>query len=159
MTNHPASTYREFSVHGAGPLRLVAMLYDRAITDLHRAIKAVEAKDVPQRAKHLNHFLDIVGELEGSLNLESGGEVAEILKTFYAFARARVLEAGFKNSKEILDELILHFSSLRDAWQQVENSPNAGAQGPPSAPLTERHPLQSQPMTPQDARPSSRWSA
>jgi flagellar protein FliS len=96
------------------------MLYDRAIADLQRAMAAVEAHDIEQRTKHLNHFLYVIAELEGSLNHEDGGQVAEDLARFYKTARALAFNAAIKNSKEILSKLSEHFSTLRDAWREGE---------------------------------------
>ena len=118
--NHPARTYRQFSVQGATPLGLVVMLYDRAIADLQRAIEAVEAHNIEQRTKHLNHFLSVIVQLEGSLDHERGGQVAKNLARFYRFARAQAFNAAVKNSKEILGQLLEHFSTLRDAWREGE---------------------------------------
>ncbi len=118
--NHPAHTYRQFSVQVATPVGLVVMLFDRAIADLQRAITAIEAHNIEQRTKHLNHFFNVIAELEGSLNHEGGGPVAKNLATFYEYARAQALNAAVKNSKEILSDLSEHFSTLRDAWREGE---------------------------------------
>ena len=118
--NHPAQTYRQFSVQGATPLGLVVMLYDRAIADLRRAIAAIEAHDIEQRTKHLNHFFSVIAELESSLNHEREGSVAKNLAMFYKYARAQAINAAVKNSKEILSHLYEHFSTLRDAWREGE---------------------------------------
>lgn len=99
---------------------LVAMLYERAIADLQRAMTAVEAHDIEQRTKHLNHFFSLIAELEGSLDHERGGQVAKNLERFYQFARAQALNAAVENSKEILSKLSEHLSTLRDAWREGE---------------------------------------
>ena len=117
------ATYRQLAVEGARPLELVVMLYDRAIVDLERAMTAVEAHDIEQRTKHLNHFLYVIAELEGSLNHEHGGQVADDLARFYKSARAQALNTAIKNSKEILTELSQHFATLRDAWREAERRP------------------------------------
>jgi flagellar protein FliS len=99
---------------------LVAMLYERAIADLQRAMTAVEAHDIQQRTNHLNHFLNVTAQLEGSLDQERGGQVAKDLTAFYQHAKAQALNAAIKNSKETLSELSEHFSTLRDAWREGE---------------------------------------
>jgi len=119
--NHPAQTYRQFSVQGATPLGLVVMLYDRAIADLRRAIAAIEAHDIEQRTKHLNHFFSVIAELESSLNHEREGSVAKNLAMFYKYARAQAINATVKNSKEILSHLYEHFSTLCGAWREGEH--------------------------------------
>ncbi len=99
---------------------LVVMLYERAIADLQRATTAVEAHDIELRTKHLDHFLGVIAELEGSLDHRRGGQVAKNLERFYQLARARALNAAAQNSKEILSGLTEHFSALREAWREGE---------------------------------------
>jgi flagellar protein FliS len=118
--NHPALTYRQFSVQGAPPLGLVAMLYDGAITFMQRAVAAIEAHDIEKKCQHLNRALAIIAQLEGSLNFELGGEVAQTLKSLYVYARAQAMKAHAENSAEILRALIENFTTVRDAWHEGE---------------------------------------
>ena len=118
--NHPALTYRQFSVQGAPPLSLVGMLYDGAITFLQRAVAAIEAHDIEKKCQHLNRALAIIVQLEGSLNFEQGGEVAQTLKSLYVYARAQAMKAHAENSAEILRALIENFTTVRDAWREGE---------------------------------------
>ena len=118
--NHPALTYRQFSVQGAPPLGLVAMLYDGAITFMQRAVAAIEAHDIDKKCQHLDRALAIILQLEGSLNFELGGEVAQTLKSFYVYARAQAMKAHVENSAEILRALIENFTTVRDAWREGE---------------------------------------
>jgi flagellar protein FliS len=96
------------------------MLYERAMADLQRAMVAIEAHDIEGRTRHLNHLFNVIGELEGSLDFERGGQVARNLARFYQYARRQAFSAAVKNSKEILSELSGYFSTLRDAWREGE---------------------------------------
>ena len=120
MMRHPALAYRQFSVQGSTPLARVVMLYDGAITFLHRAIAALEAHDVQKKCDHLNRAQAIIAQLEGSLNLAEGGEVAGTLGSFYGYARRRALKANLENSTEMLRSLIEEFATVRDAWREGE---------------------------------------
>jgi flagellar protein FliS len=97
------------------------MLYDGAIAVLHRAIAAIEAHDIEAKCKHLSRALAIIVQLEGTLDFERGGEVAQTLKSFYAWARAQVMKANIENSAEILRSLIENFTTVRDAWREGEH--------------------------------------
>jgi len=127
--NTVAQTYTELSLEGVSPVGLVVALYDNALRSLHRARRAIEANDIEQRIKHLNHVQNIIAHLQGTLDLENGGEVAKTMMRFYNYARGKVLEASLSNSKEKVTELAAHFSTLREAWQmvdaQVYNGPNS----------------------------------
>ena len=132
--NHPAHTYRQFSVQGATPLGLVVMLYDGAIAALQRAVTAIEDHDIQKKCHHLNRALAIIVQLEGTLNMELGGEVAQTLKAFYGYARAQAMKANIENSSEILRSLIEKFSTVREAWYEADHRPSP----PPTTPASER---------------------
>jgi flagellar protein FliS len=96
------------------------MLYDGAITFLQRAIAAMEAGNIQMKCNNLNRALAIIVQLEGSLNFEQGGEVAQTLKSFYVYARAQAMKAHAENSPETLRALIENFTTVRDAWRAGE---------------------------------------
>jgi flagellar protein FliS len=123
--------YRQHLVEGASPVGLVVLLYGTIVASLLRAQEAVKQGNIEKRVGEINHVLAVIGQLQGTLDRERGGEVAASLDSFYNVMRARVLEASIKSSKEILGELVQHFTSLREAWQQVERE----SQNPTGAPL------------------------
>jgi len=125
--NHPARTYRQLSVQGATPLGLVVMLYDGAIAAMQRAVMAIEAHDIEKKCRHLKRALAIILQLEGTLNFELGGEVAQNLSSFYTYARAQVMKANLENSPEILRSLIEKFVTVREAWYQADHKLSASA--------------------------------
>src|SRR5689334_18427773 len=70
------SSYREAAVRGATPVQLVILLYEQGIEDLRRAIIALEKNDIEARTREINHALMVIGQLQASLDMERGGEVA-----------------------------------------------------------------------------------
>jgi flagellar protein FliS len=118
--NDAAQTYTQISLGGSSPVGLVIALYDDAMKSLHRARRAIEANDIERRTHHLNHVLSIIAHLQGTLDLQRGGDVARTLSHFYAYARAKILEVSLTNSVEKLTDLASHFSSLRGAWHASE---------------------------------------
>lgn len=119
--NNVAQSYARLFVEGSSPVGLVVALYDNALKSLHRARRAIETNDIELRTRYLNHVLCIIAHLQGTLDLERGGEVAATLTRFYSYARAGILEVSLTNSKEKLADLASHFYSLREAWQTVES--------------------------------------
>jgi flagellar protein FliS len=139
MTN-PAFEYRKRSVEGASPIGLVVLLYGGAITALMRAISAIEANNIEKRVSELNKVLDILAELQGTLDFDKGGAVAQQLEKFYVVTRSQVLEASIKNSKPILEELVKHMTGIKEAWQLVERETTmkgvSGLAAAPQAPTS-----------------------
>ena len=129
--NHPAHAYRQFSVQGATPLGLVVMLYDGVIAAMQRAVTAIEAHDIQKKCEHLNRALAIILQLEGTLNMELGGEVAQTLKALYLYARGQAIKANIENSAAILRALIEKFSTVREAWYQADHQPLTSPTTPP----------------------------
>ena len=116
------SSYREAAVQGASPARLVICLYQQAIEDLRRAVSALERGDIEARTRGINHALLVIGQLQGSLDMERGGVVATNLERFYNTLRAGLVEAQIKQSAKILQQLISQLVLLHEAWLEVERS-------------------------------------
>jgi flagellar protein FliS len=114
------SSYRESAVRGASPVRLVICLYEQAISDLRCAAVALEKGDIEARTRNINHALLVIGQLQGTLDMERGGEAARNLVKFYYLLRAGLVAAQGKQSKKALEEQIALLAIVHEAWQQVE---------------------------------------
>jgi len=130
----PRTAYRETAVQGASPLRLVVLLYEQAIQDLQRAMAAMAEGSVERRTQEINHALAVVGQLQGSLNMERGGEVARNLDRFYSVLRASLQEAQARVSPEILRKQVANLLTLRETWTEVERAIAAPALRPQEQP-------------------------
>jgi len=115
-----ASEYRRRAIESASPVGLVVLLYGGAVTALSKAMAAIDTNNIEVGVSELNRVLKILAELQGTLNFEHGGEVAVHLEKFYTVMRSQVLEASMKASKPMLEELVRHFSGMKEAWQQVD---------------------------------------
>jgi flagellar secretion chaperone FliS len=127
-------SYRRAAVENASSVGLVVILYDLLVEDLRRAVNALERGDIEARSTSLKHALLVLQQLQGSLNLEQGGEAARNLSSFYTVLRGRVWEAHVKRSPEILREQISLLLDVRQAWAQVDPASSlaaaAGSTGP-----------------------------
>jgi flagellar secretion chaperone FliS len=119
------SSYREAAVRGASPVRLVICLYEQAIEDLRQAVIALEKGDIEERTRKINHAIMILGQLQGSLDMERGAEVAGNLERFYTLIRAGLMEAQFKQSARILEQQISQLVLVYEAWLEVERATTA----------------------------------
>jgi len=126
-------SYRKSSIEGASAIGLMIVLFDTLVGDLRRAASALRKNDIEARCKELNHATLVVGQLESWLDMKSGGEGAQNLSRFYAYLRAKMLEASVKKSASVLDaqvEMILH---VRSAWQQLDTAPQTISESYPQA--------------------------
>jgi len=119
---NPRFAYRESAVRGASPARQVVLLYEQMIHDLTRAAKAIERCDVESRTNEINHAITVIAFLQGTLNMEKGGQVAANLARFYNSLRTALIEAQAKASIQILTKQIACLLELREAWLEVEKN-------------------------------------
>jgi flagellar protein FliS len=120
MTPNPWKSYRQVATQTASPGQLVLMLFDGALRFLDRA-RSGFAKDDPAECNETinNNILraqDIIHELNMSLNLEAGGELAVTLRELYVYLDWRLTESNVKKELAGIDEVIKHLTVLRDAW-------------------------------------------
>lgn len=119
MNNDANFAYRESAALTTDPVGLVVVLYDMLLRDLHDALTALHTGDIESRAAAVRHCLLVLQQLQGTLDYQRGGVVAENLGRFYDFTRAKLLEGQIKASPEIFEQQVTFVSSIRDAWQQV----------------------------------------
>jgi flagellar protein FliS len=126
--------YRESEITGDNPVHLVVLLYDQLLRDLHRALDAFAKQDTPRRCQELDHALVVLAQLQGTLNLESGGDVAQNLDHFYHLVRDNLLRASLEVSPELLEKQRRQVLAVREAWLEVERQLAAPARERQSGP-------------------------
>lgn len=102
-------------------------LYDAAIRFLTEAKERIDAKDPAGKGNLISKALDIIAELDGTLNIEKGKDLAQNLHQLYFFCSKHLLMANLKMSKPMIDEVIKILGGLRDAYAQIANQPEAQA--------------------------------
>lgn len=134
-TSKITQIYREAAIQGASNVELVIIMYDMLLEDLASMIDAIKRQDIEARSNETKHALLVLQQLQGSLNMQEGGESASTMDRLYSVTRGKLIEANIKNSIGILREMIETFSDLKKAWQQVDSSTPA-QQKPESIPPT-----------------------
>lgn len=128
------NAYSETAARGAGQVELVVMLYDLLLDDMRRGIEAIRSRDVEGRTFEIKHALNVLEQLQGTLNFDEGGEAARNLDRLYSIIRAKLLEAHLKVSEEILQRQIALLTPIRDAWREVEQQVADPALSPTDGP-------------------------
>ncbi len=145
---NPGLSYREAAVAGAGPVRLVILLYEQVMEDLRRAVAAHRTGDVEGRTREINHAILVIGYLQASLDKRRGGKVAANLERFYAQVRSGLVEAQCKQSPEAIEQQISYLAQIREAWCGVERATAEPVAPRPVLPQAEPQP-----------HPSAEWKA
>ncbi len=115
--------YREMEIRTATPEMVIVKLYEGALRFIRVARSHQEAGHIAGRASSIAKALAIVNELQHSLNLEQGGEIARNLDSLYFFVTDRLLEANLRGSTAALDVASGILSTLNEAWVEIARRP------------------------------------
>src|SRR6056300_1105197 len=103
----------------ADSVQLIQMLFDGLIDSLAAAEGQIERNEIQAKGESLSRATRIVLGLQGSLDLEKGGEIAANLADLYDYCTRRLMHANLKNDVESVQEVKRLISEIRDAWSQV----------------------------------------
>jgi flagellar protein FliS len=130
--NNPWKSYQQVATQTAPPGQLVLMLYEGAIRFLDRAIAGFKIDDPAESIQTISNNVlraqDIVFELNVTLNIEQGGELAMTLRRLYDYMDRRLMEGNLKKDQSAIEEVMGRIVVLRDAWSQMlagQTSPGA----------------------------------
>ena len=112
--------YRKATVDTSDNVRLVSLLFDGAVNFLKVARGKMDQHDIAGKGIYLGKVTAIVGELNSSLNMEQGGEIAKNLRRLYDFVLDRLLKANLKNDTVALGEAERVLEILRSGWKEME---------------------------------------
>jgi flagellar secretion chaperone FliS len=115
-------SYRKSAIEGASSIGLIIVLFDTLAGDLRRAAADIRKNDIEKRCKELNHAALVLGQLESWIDI-NGGESAQMLSRFYAYLRARIMEAAITKSATLLETQIDMVLQVRSAWQNLDSGP------------------------------------
>ncbi len=134
------SAYRNTAAHGgvaaADPHGLVLMLMNGTVERLSAARGCIQNKAYVEKAQLIHRAIALIDQLRNSLNMQSGGEIAENLDNLYGYMCQQLLHATVENDIEKLDEVLRLLHQIRSAWMEIPKqgvaTPQPGSQ--PGAP-------------------------
>lgn len=122
-----AHAYLQTQVGTTGQGEIVVMLFDGALRFLAQAREKMEAKDYAAKGLLISRALDIINELDSSLNQDVGGELAKNLHQLYFLCTTRLLQANMKLDMAKLDSVVEILTGLRGAFAQILVKPEVQA--------------------------------
>ena len=117
IANQGYAAYANNKVLTASPAELTLMLYEGAIKFCNRAIVAVEKNDIEGAHNAIMRTENIIVEFQSVLNRKY--PVAKEFDNVYDYIMDRLREANMTKDKEILEEVLTHLRTMRDAWKEV----------------------------------------
>jgi len=118
--------YKENRVTTQTPGRIVVMLYEGAIKFLKQALVELEEGKFIEKGKSISRAVDIIQELNVTLNMDAGGEIAENLRRLYAFMSERLFQANIRKDVGMIRETIKLLEELNEGWKVAASGQTAG---------------------------------
>ena len=125
MSGYGQMQYKRTQVTTVDKGRLIILLYEGAIKFIRQAKECAESGDIEGKANNINRAMDVVAELNHSLNITDGGEIAANLRRLYLFMSDQLLTGKVKKETHYLDEVTRLLSALNEAWNEVVSKPEA----------------------------------
>jgi len=113
------SAYKANAVTTQSRGQLIVMLYDGAIKFLKQAIEKIEAGDAEAKGNLISRTVDIINELDTTLNMDTGGEIAQSLRRLYDFMRRHLFSANSRQDLEMIREVISLLEELNEGWRAI----------------------------------------
>jgi flagellar protein FliS len=114
--------YLESEIRAASSVECVIIMYDMIVADLRKAMDCLRDGDIEGRSAAVKHSLAVLGDLQASLQMETGGEAAQHLNHFYSLARAKILEGQIKCRGQIFEEIVESLQQVRLLWGAIQKS-------------------------------------
>jgi flagellar secretion chaperone FliS len=134
--NKPWESYRKIATQTATPGQLVLMLYDGALTFLEKALTGFSHNDPVMFNQTINNNVlraqAIIYEMNVTLNMQGGGEVAANFRRLYNYLYKQLTAANRKKKREPIEEVISHLRVLRDSWSEMLRAGGEAQSGRPS---------------------------
>ena len=127
-----AAQYRAVSTQGlvadASPARLVQIMYEEVITQLSIANGCMERirdnlplHEVVSKGKAMSKAIRLINQLNVTLDMERGAEIAANLRSLYVYMLARLTLANATNDGGIVGEVIALVRKIKSGWDGIVN--------------------------------------
>jgi flagellar protein FliS len=118
-------------VASANGVQLIQMLFDGLLESLAATKGHIQNGAIAEKGKSIARASRIVIGLQGALDFERGGDLANNLNELYGYVTRRLLHVNARNDLDALEEIFGLMNEIRSAWEGVPDlipaSPRAGA--------------------------------
>jgi flagellar protein FliS len=125
-----AAQYRSVRNHGlvaaASPARLVQIMFEQILTHLAtaqgcmgRIANNMPLTEVVTKGKAMGKAIRLIDQLNNTLDMERGQQIAENLRSLYVYMLARLTLANISNDSQIVAEVASLVQKVKAGWDQV----------------------------------------
>lgn len=124
--SYGVGAYKKTSIHTASKEEILLMLYQAAIKYCKKGIEAIENNQIALKGQAIGKLQDIIIELNNSLDLEIGGDMAKELASLYDYLLFASTEANIKIEKAPLLACLNILQTLYVGWTEAIRSLKKG---------------------------------
>jgi flagellar protein FliS len=125
-----AAQYRTVRSHGlvadASPARLVQIMFEHILSELATAQGCMERiknnmplSEVVAKGKSLGKAIRLINQLNATLDMERGRQIAENLRALYLYMLERLTLANVTNDARIVDEAASLVRKVKSGWDKI----------------------------------------
>jgi flagellar protein FliS len=125
-----AQQYRAVRSQGlvmdATPARLVQIMFEHVLSHLATAegcmgrIKGnLPLNDVVAKGSAIGKAVRLINQLDGTLDMEQGGQIAENLRNLYGYMLNRLTAANVTNDPSVVVEVAKLVRQIKSSWDQL----------------------------------------
>ena len=125
-----AARYRTVRNHGqvadASPTRLVQIMFEHALSQLAVAAGCMERikdnrplNEVIAKGAAVGKAVRLISQLNATLDMERGGQVAANLRALYSYMLNRLTQANVTNDARIIAEVAALLGKIKSSWDQI----------------------------------------
>lgn len=128
--NRAAAQYGAVRSHGqvadASPARLVQIMFEHVVSSLATAQGCMERikgnlplRDVVAKGKAIGKAVRLIDQLDSSLDMQRGGQIAANLHNLYLYMLDRLTTANITNDPLLVAEVLLLVRKIKSGWDQI----------------------------------------
>lgn len=116
------NAYQNNSVNTASKEKLLIMLLEGLVKFVKQGIIGIDENDIKKSNENFKKAQSIILELQSTLDLNRGGDVAISLNLLYDYIYRRLVEANIKKDKEICNEVLEFCTEIKDTFKEAYNN-------------------------------------
>jgi len=128
--NRCAAQYRAVRSHGlvsdTSPTRLVQIMFEHILTNLAtaqgcmaRIERNLPLSEVTQKLAAMRKAIQLIGQLNVTLDMERGGKIAQDLRALYEYMLVRLTQANACNDTHIVSEVSNLVREIKTGWDGI----------------------------------------
>jgi flagellar protein FliS len=132
--NQAYNAYKNTNIKTASQGKLIVLLYDEAVKQLTLASSLFNSEDklatasIEKVGAAIIKTQDIITELQVSLDMEKGGQIASNLMSLYVYFNSELTNANINKDKKKIDFVLQMMKELASSWKvAAESSANTAA--------------------------------